>query len=41
MPDVGDDSFWESPVYRDLAEELLRMSRRRTNVFPGARLETS
>ncbi|MGC5257200.1 MarR family winged helix-turn-helix transcriptional regulator [Gordonia sp. DT218] len=41
MPDVGDDSFWESPVYRDLAEELLRMSRRRTNVFPGARLEAS
>lgn len=41
MRGAGGISFWESDVFRDLAEELLRMSRRRTNVFPGARLETS
>ncbi|MFW0787660.1 MarR family winged helix-turn-helix transcriptional regulator [Gordonia sp. CPCC 206044] len=41
MPGAGDETFWESPVFRDLAEELLRMSRRRTNIFTGARLENS
>ncbi len=41
MPYGGDESVWESPVYQELAEELLRNSRRRTNVTPGAILETS
>ncbi|NDZ97485.1 MarR family transcriptional regulator [Streptomyces sp. SID6673] len=41
MSGAGDASFWPSPVYRDLAEELLRMGRRKTNVVPGTQLEAS
>lgn len=41
MPGAGADTFWEAPVFHDLTEELLRMNRRRTNVFPGAWLENS
>ncbi|MFE0749039.1 MarR family winged helix-turn-helix transcriptional regulator [Gordonia sp. NPDC058843] len=32
---------WQSPVHRDLAQELLRMSRRRSLVHPGVGLERS
>jgi DNA-binding MarR family transcriptional regulator len=41
MSHAGDASFWPSPVYGDLAEELLRFSRRKTNVIDGAVLELS
>lgn len=41
VPDAGDASFWPSPVYRDLVEELLRMSRRKTTQFADAKLEHS
>ncbi|MFW0793490.1 MarR family winged helix-turn-helix transcriptional regulator [Gordonia sp. CPCC 205515] len=41
MGHIDDDSIWPSPVYGELAEELLRMGRRKTNVVAGARLEAS
>lgn len=41
MGHIGDDSTWQSPVYGELAEELLRMGRRKTNIVPGAQLEAS
>ncbi|MDY6807650.1 MarR family transcriptional regulator [Gordonia sp. HNM0687] len=41
MPDVGDESFWLTPLYQGLAEELLRMGRRKTHIVPGAVLEAS
>ncbi|MGV9711497.1 MarR family winged helix-turn-helix transcriptional regulator [Gordonia sp. NPDC003424] len=41
MRHIGDDALWPSPVYGELAEELLRMGRRKTNVVPGARLDAS
>ncbi|WP_439030126.1 MarR family winged helix-turn-helix transcriptional regulator [Gordonia terrae] len=37
----GDHAPWQSPVHRDLAQELLRMSRRRSLVHPGVGLERS
>ncbi|MFC9981129.1 MarR family winged helix-turn-helix transcriptional regulator [Gordonia sp. NPDC127522] len=36
-----DHAPWQSPVHRDLAQELLRMSRRRSLVHPGVGLERS
>ena len=36
-----DHAPWQSPVHRDLAQELLRMSRRRSLVHPAVRLERS
>ncbi|AZG47728.1 MarR family winged helix-turn-helix transcriptional regulator [Gordonia insulae] len=41
MTGAGDASFWPAPVYGELAEELLRMGRRKTNVVPGTKLEAS
>ncbi|MEE3853076.1 MarR family transcriptional regulator [Gordonia sp. LSe1-13] len=41
MPPAGDDSVWTSPLYRELVDELLRMSRRKTHLYPGATLEAS
>ena len=39
MPE--DHTPWQSPVHRDLAAELLRMSRRRSLVHPSVGLEKS
>ncbi len=36
-----DHAPWQSPVHRDLAQELLRMSRRRSLVHPAVGLERS
>ncbi|MGW8816038.1 MarR family winged helix-turn-helix transcriptional regulator [Gordonia terrae] len=36
-----DHAPWQSPVHRDLAQELLRMSRRRSLVHAGVGLERS
>ena len=41
MPEIGDESVWQTPLYQGLAEELLRMSRRKTHIVPGAMLEAS
>ena len=40
--DSSDDyAPWPSPLYRDLAEEFLRMTRRRSHVDPDSILEVS